>query len=139
MLEDEAMTATLHPELMNMPTLAPVRATADEARQWRTATIGADATVRAARDLVRETGQGVLVVTRASQAVGIITKAELWGPGVGVYALVREILNWELVAIRPDADVDHTLGRYRDAAWASLFRRRPGGRAEERSSVSTSS
>jgi hypothetical protein len=34
------------------------------------------------------------------------------------------VLSWELVLLRPDCDADHTLRRYRDAAWASFVRRR---------------
>jgi hypothetical protein len=116
---------------MTTPSLTPVRAVADRALSLGTASIRATATAHEARELVRETGQSVLVVTSGTEAVGIITAPELWAGGVGPRAetTLGEILAWELVKMRPDADVDQTLRRYRDAAWASLFRRRPGRRS----------
>lgn len=126
-------TTAMRSELMVTPPLAPVRLVGDEALRWRTVTIEATATVGEARGLLRETGQDVLVVTSDSRPVGIITKAELWALGVHAPrddSLVEDLLRWELVESQADLDVERTLRRYRDAAWASLFRRRPGRRAD---------
>ena len=112
---------------MPTPTLVPVRAVADQAMAWRTPTIDVDATVQEGQDLMRRTGQRILLVTCASLPVGVITKSELWAAGVGpaFEARIGDVLRLELVRIAPWTDVEDTLLHYRDAAWASLFRRRP--------------
>jgi hypothetical protein len=127
--------ASTHSDLepMTTPSLTPDRAIADRALRLRVATITATATAHEARQLIRETGQSVLVVTNGAEAVGIITEAELWAGGGGPRgnATLNDILVWELVKMRSDADVEQTLRRYRNSAWASLFRRRPGRRSTE--------
>lgn len=119
---------------MTSPPIAPVRVAADQALTWRTPTIDVDATVRDARDVMRRTGQRILLVTSASLPVGVVTKRELWGPdGIAPSseARVGDVLHLEVIRIEPSTDVRRTLRRYEDAAWASLFRRRPGRRVRE--------
>jgi predicted transcriptional regulator len=118
---------------MTHPALAPLRAAADEAMAWRTPSIDADATVGDARELVRRSGQRVLLVTSGSLPVGVITKGELWSAGAPLRSdsRVQDAMHLELVRITPESDVDHTLRRYEDAAWSSLFRRGAGRRPRE--------
>ena len=110
------------------PMLTPVRTAADEAVRWSWVSVDIDATVREARELVRDSGQSVLIVLSHGDPVGIVTKAELWGlEGVGPRGdlPIGQVVRWELVEIPPDTDVTHTLRLHRAAAWASLFRRHP--------------
>ena len=118
---------------MATSTLAPVRAVADQSMAWRTPTIDVDATVQEGQDLMRRTGQRILLVTSGSLPVGVVTKSELWSAGAGPASEGRigDVLRLELVRIAPWTDVEGTLLRYRDAAWASLFRRRPGRWVQE--------
>jgi predicted transcriptional regulator len=123
---------TLCSEMMTTPAMAAARRASVDASEWRTARLDGVATVGEARELLRRTGQGVLIVTSGSRAVGIITMAELTTAGRMTWSSdqqVQDLLNWELVQVAPSTDVVRTLRRYQDAAWASLFRRSPGLRA----------
>ena len=127
------MTSAPLAKEMTTPPLAPIRMVADEALAWRAPVVDADASVADARDLIRQTGQRVVLVTSGHLPVGVITKGALWGAGgVGprADARVQDVMHLELIRIAPDTDVKHTLRRYEDAGWSSLYRRRPARRTD---------
>ena len=87
-----------------------------------------DTVEEARRVLAADDGAG-LVVFDQTTAVGVVTRRALEGasgPPPRPGARLEDMMDGEVVELAPGADVATTLRKYREAAWRSLRRRRPG-------------
>ena len=77
-----------------------------------------------ARAALAGADEAVALVTNRGVDVGVVTAEDL--VHVPARALIRDVMAREVVCIDPSTDVRRTLRTYREAAWSSGIRRRPG-------------
>jgi hypothetical protein len=79
-----------------------------------------------ARAALRQAGEGIAIVTSRAADVGVVTADDLDAEGLAPAASIADVMGREVVRIDPHADLHGTLRAYREAAWSSAIRRRPG-------------
>ena len=79
-----------------------------------------------ARAALEQAREGVAIVTNRGVDVGVVTTDDLDAEGLRSAASVGDVMGREVVRIDPHADLQGTLRTYRQAAWSSAIRRRPG-------------
>lgn len=82
--------------------------------------------VSEARDALVAAGEAIALVTDRGDDVGVVTAAELAGHESRSTTVIGDVMGCEVVRIDPSTDVRWTLRTYREAAWSSVIRRRPG-------------
>lgn len=103
-------------------------ATEEEQQRWLGVPVAplafsADTTVGTARAAMRGLGAREAIVMEGERPLGVITVPDVRG---SADAVVRDVMQWECVRIDSAADGLTTVRAFRDAAWKSLRRRRPG-------------
>ena len=73
-------------------------------------------------------GEVIALVTNRGVDVGVVTAEDLVGTASTPTTVVGDVMGCEVVRIDPSTDLRWTLRTYRDAAWSSAIRRRPGER-----------
>ena len=71
-------------------------------------------------------GEVIALVTNRGVDVGVVTAEELVVPRSTPTRVVGDVMGCEVVRIDPNTDLRWTLRTYREAAWSSAIRRRPG-------------
>ena len=77
-----------------------------------------------ARAALADAGQVVALVTNRGDDVGVVIAEDLVADES---ASVGDVMGREIVRIDPGTGLRRTLRTYREAAWSSAIRRRPGG------------
>ena len=80
-----------------------------------------------ARAALVSAGEAIALVTNQGVDVGIVTAEDLVTDGTSRATLIGDVMGREVVNIDPSTDLRRTVRAYREAAWSSAIRRRPGG------------
>ena len=78
-----------------------------------------------AREVLDRTAEVIALVTHRGVDVGVVTAQEL-APSPTDARTVGDVMGLEVVSLDPKTDLKWTLRAYRQAAWSSAIRRRPG-------------
>ena len=79
-----------------------------------------------ARAALAQAGEVIAMVASRGVDVGVVTTDDLAVDEATWSTRIGDVMSHEVVRIDPGADLRATLRTYRDAAWSSAIRRRPG-------------
>ena len=82
--------------------------------------------VSEARAALAAAGEVIALVTNRGVDVGVVTVEDLVVPRSTPTRVIGDVMGCEVVRIDPNTDLRWTLRTYREAAWSSAIRRRPG-------------
>ena len=82
--------------------------------------------VSEARAALLAAGEVIALVTNRGVDVGVVTAEDLADTGSTPTRVIGDVMGCEVVRIDPSTDLRWTLRTYREAAWTSAIRRRPG-------------
>jgi hypothetical protein len=82
--------------------------------------------VSEARAALAAAGEVIALVTSRGDDVGVVTAEDLVDNAPTSTTAIGDVMCYEVVRIDPSTDLRWTLRTYREAAWSSAIRRRPG-------------